>query len=55
MNSTARVVVYDIEGNQREVVDALGRAVMRYDYDMLGAGQRSHASTGAWTPVSAGC
>ena len=26
----------DIEGNQREVVDALGRLVMRYDYDMLG-------------------
>jgi RHS repeat-associated protein len=29
--------VLDIEGNQREVVDALGRLVMRYDYDMLGA------------------
>ena len=29
-------VVYDIEGNQREVIDALGRIVMRYDYDMLG-------------------
>jgi RHS repeat-associated protein len=26
----------DIEGNQREVVDALGRLVMRYDYDILG-------------------
>ena len=26
----------DIEGNQREVVDALGRVVMRYAYDMLG-------------------
>ena len=26
----------DIEGNQREVIDALGRIVMRYDYDMLG-------------------
>ena len=26
----------DIEGNQREVIDALGRVVMRYDYDMLG-------------------
>ena len=27
---------FDIEGNQREVEDALGRVVMRYDYDMLG-------------------
>jgi hypothetical protein len=26
----------DIEGNQREVIDALDRVVMRYDYDMLG-------------------
>ena len=30
------LVVYDIEGNQREVVDALGRAVMRYQYHMAG-------------------
>jgi Insecticide toxin TcdB middle/C-terminal region/Insecticide toxin TcdB middle/N-terminal region len=29
--------VLDIEGNQREVVDAIGRVVIRYDYDMLGA------------------
>jgi RHS repeat-associated protein len=29
--------VLDIEGNQREVIDALDRIVMRYDYDMLGA------------------
>jgi RHS repeat-associated protein len=29
------VVVYDIEGNQRDVIDALDRIVMRYDYDML--------------------
>ena len=29
--------VLDIEGNQREVIDALGRVVMRYDYDMLGS------------------
>jgi RHS repeat-associated protein len=29
-------VELDIEGNQREVLDAKGRAVMRYDYDMLG-------------------
>jgi len=28
--------VLDVEGNQREVIDALGRVVMRYDYDMLG-------------------
>lgn len=29
-------VKLDIEGNQREVVDANDRIVMRYDYDMLG-------------------
>jgi RHS repeat-associated protein len=29
-------IVLDIEGNQREVVDAKDRVVMRYDYDMLG-------------------
>lgn len=28
-------VELDIEGNQRAVIDALERAVMRYDYDML--------------------
>jgi RHS repeat-associated protein len=28
--------VLDIEGNPREVIDALDRVVMRYDYDMLG-------------------
>jgi len=28
--------VFDIEGNQREVIDAKDRIVMRYDYDMLG-------------------
>jgi RHS repeat-associated protein len=28
-------IVLDIEGNQREVVDAKDRLVMRYDYDML--------------------
>ena len=33
----------DIEGNAREVRDALGRAAMRYDYDMLG--HRSHQSS----------
>ncbi|MBP1990486.1 SpvB/TcaC N-terminal domain-containing protein [Paenibacillus eucommiae] len=30
-------VVYDIEGNQREIHDALDRIVMRCDYDMLGS------------------
>jgi RHS repeat-associated protein len=29
-------VVSDIEGNQRSVTDALGRIVVRYEYDMLG-------------------
>ncbi len=29
-------IVFDIEGNQREVIDALERIVMCYDYDMLG-------------------
>ncbi len=29
-------VIFDIEGNQREVIDANDRVVMRYDYDMLG-------------------
>ena len=29
-------VVLDIEGNQRQVIDAKDRIVMRYDYDMLG-------------------
>ncbi len=29
-------IVLDIEGNQREVIDANDRVVMRYDYDMLG-------------------
>ncbi|MFZ2900360.1 MAG: SpvB/TcaC N-terminal domain-containing protein [Saprospiraceae bacterium] len=29
-------VILDIEGNQRVVIDALDRIVMRYDYDMLG-------------------
>ena len=28
--------VFDIEGNQREIIDAKDRVVMRYDYDMLG-------------------
>jgi RHS repeat-associated protein len=28
-------IIFDIEGNQREVIDAKDRIVMRYDYDML--------------------
>ncbi len=34
--------VLDIEGNQRAVIDALDRIVMRYDYDMLGTRLRQH-------------
>jgi YD repeat-containing protein len=30
-------VILDIEGNEREIVDANGRVVMRYDFDMLGS------------------
>jgi len=29
-------IVFDIEGNQRQVIDAKGRTVMSYDYDILG-------------------
>jgi len=29
-------VVFDIEGNQREIIDTNERLVLRYDYDMLG-------------------
>ncbi len=29
-------IILDIEGNQRDVIDANDRVVMRYDYDMLG-------------------
>lgn len=29
-------IILDIEGNQREVIDAKDRVVMRYDYDMFG-------------------
>jgi len=36
-------VVFDIEGNQREVIDALDRIVMRYKYDMLG--NRIHSAS----------
>jgi RHS repeat-associated protein len=30
------LAVLDIEGNSRDVIDALGRSVIRYDYDMFG-------------------
>jgi RHS repeat-associated protein len=36
-------VELDIEGNQREVIDARDRIVMRYDYDMLGS--RIHSAS----------
>ena len=29
-------ILFDIEGNSREVIDAKARVVMRYDYDLLG-------------------
>jgi RHS repeat-associated protein len=52
----------DIEGNQREVVDARDRVVVRYDYDMLGnrihqasmeAGERRMLNDVAGKPVYA--
>jgi RHS repeat-associated protein len=44
-------LVLDIEGNQSAVIDALGRVVMRYDYDMLGVRihQASMESGERWT------
>ncbi|MFD7916847.1 RHS repeat-associated core domain-containing protein [Streptomyces sp. NPDC059752] len=53
-------VAHDIEGNQREIRDALGRVVMRYDYDLLGhrihqasmeAGERWTLNDAAGHPV----
>ncbi|HEU5032975.1 MAG TPA: SpvB/TcaC N-terminal domain-containing protein [Spirillospora sp.] len=53
-------VVLDVEGNQRELVDARDRVVMRYHYDMLGgrvhqasmdAGERWTLSDVAGKPV----
>jgi RHS repeat-associated protein len=50
----------DIEGNQREVIDARDRVVMRFDYDMLGdrvhsasmeAGERWMLNNAAGQPV----
>jgi RHS repeat-associated protein len=55
-------VVLDIEGNQREVIDAKDRVVMRYDFDMLGnrvhqismeAGERRTLGDVAGQPVYA--
>jgi RHS repeat-associated protein len=44
-------VYFDIEGNQRAFIDALGRVVMRYDYDMLGSAihQASMDAGERWT------
>lgn len=46
---TSRVEI-DIEGNQRAVIDPLGRIVMQYDYDMLGSRihQRSMEAGERW-------
>jgi RHS repeat-associated protein len=43
-------IILDIEGNQREVIDAKDRVVMRYDYDMLGNGlqQKSMEAGERW-------
>jgi len=55
-------VILDIEGNQREVIDAKDRVVMRYDYNMLGtqihqasmeAGERWALSDVAGKPIYA--
>jgi len=55
-------IVQDIEGNQREVIDAKDRLVMRYDYDLLGnrihqasmeAGQRWMLNDVAGNPIRA--
>jgi YD repeat-containing protein len=55
-------IVLDIEGNQREVVDAKDRVVMRYDYDMLSnrihqasmeAGERWMLNDAAGKPIRA--
>ena len=38
-------IIYDIEGNQREVIDAKGRIVMRYDYYMAGPEENEDGAT----------
>ena len=47
--------VLDLEANQREVHDALGRVVLRFDYDMLGNRVRqTHLDAGTrWTLTDA--
>ena len=37
-------VIFDIEGNQLAVIDALGRTVMRYHYGIAGPGEDGEAS-----------
>jgi RHS repeat-associated protein len=58
----ANRIVFDIEGNQREVMDESDRLVMRYDYDLLGnrihqasmeAGERWMLSNIAGKPIYA--
>ena len=47
----------DIQGNEHEVRDALGRAVMRYGYTMLGAGdpgRHGHRRRPCCCPTSTG-
>ncbi|MFL9966301.1 SpvB/TcaC N-terminal domain-containing protein [Paraburkholderia sediminicola] len=39
----ASLTVLDIQGNTRDTIDALGRSVMRYDYDLIG--RRVHQSS----------
>lgn len=55
-------IVYDIEGNERSVIDAMEREVMRYEYDMCGnkvlqksmdAGKRWNINNVAGQPVLA--
>jgi RHS repeat-associated protein len=43
--------VFDAEGNQRAVIDAHGRTVMRFDFDMLGRQIAQHGMDGGsrWT------
>ena len=43
--------VFDAEGNQRAVIDAHGRIVMRFDFDMLGRQIAQHGMDGGsrWT------
>ena len=50
--SSATRIVLDIEGNQREVVDALGRTV---DALRLRPARPPTSISRAWTPASAGC